>query len=91
VLNSATARSRLRKRLHRARKFVTLVDIFGEQVLQWVPEISVSRLDVVRQEDLQMIAAGSVEQKRVLAIKARLPDPPVDEVADVAVALKNSH
>jgi hypothetical protein len=91
VLSSVAGRSRLRKRLQRARKFVTLVDIFGEQVLQWVPEISVSRLDVVRQEDLQKIAAGSIEQKRVLAIKARLPEPLVDEVADLAVALKNSH
>jgi hypothetical protein len=91
VLSSAAARSRLRKRLQRARKLVTLVDIFGEQVLQWVPEISVSRLDVVRQEDLQMIAAGSIEQRRVLAIKAGLPEPLVDEVADLAVALKNSH
>jgi hypothetical protein len=91
VLSSAAARSRLRKRLQRARKFVILVDIFGEQVLQWVPEISVSRLDVVRQEDLQKIAAGSIEQKRVLAIKAGLPEPLVDEVVDPAVALKNSH
>jgi hypothetical protein len=91
VLSSAAARTRLRKRLQRARKFVTLVDIFGEQVLQWVPEVSVSRLDVVRHEDLQMIATGSIEQKRVLAIKAGLPESLVGEVADLAVALKNSH
>ena len=66
-LGSEAARSRFKKRLQRARKFVILVDVFGEQVLQWVPENSVSRLDHVRQEDLQKIAAGSIEQKRVLA------------------------
>jgi len=77
-LESPTARARLQKRLQRARKFVIIVDIFGEQVLQWVPEISVSRLDLVRLEDLQKIASGSIEQKRVQIIKNRLLGPLVD-------------
>jgi hypothetical protein len=59
---------------------VILVDVFGEQALQWVPEISVSRLDIVRLEDLQKIATGSIEQKRVQAIKDKLPAPLVNPV-----------
>ena len=82
-----TARARLQKRLQRARKFVILVDIFGEQVLQWVPEISVSRLDLVRLEDLQKIASGSIEQKRVQIIKNKLPAPPVDPMMLPKVSL----
>jgi len=74
-LKSTRTRARLQKRLQRARKFVILVDVFGEQALQWVPEISVSRLDIVRLEDLQKIATGSIEQKRVQAIKDKLPAP----------------
>lgn len=70
-MNSTTGRARLQKRLQRARKFVILVEIFDKQVLQWVPEISVSRLDLVRIEDLQKIATGSIEQKRVQDIKAK--------------------
>ena len=76
-MEQPTARARLQKRLQRARKFVILVDIFGEQVLEWVPEISVSRLDLVRLEDLQKIASGSIEQKRVQIIKNKLPGRPV--------------
>lgn len=57
-----------------------LVDIFGEQVLQWVPEISVSRLDLVRLEDLQKIASGSIEQKRVQIIRNKLPGQPVKPI-----------
>ena len=49
--------------------------LIREQALQWVPEISVSRLDIVRLEDLQKIATGSIEQKRVQAIKDKLPAP----------------
>jgi hypothetical protein len=61
-----------------SRKFVVLVDVFGEQALQWVPEISVSRLDIVRSEDLQKIVTGSIEQKRVQAIKDKSPAPSVN-------------
>jgi hypothetical protein len=77
-MKSTRTRARLQKRLQRARKFVILVDVFGEQALQWVPEISVSRLDIVRLEDLQKIATGSIEQKRVQAIKDKLPAPLVN-------------
>jgi len=77
-MKSTRTRARLQKRLQRARKFVILVDVFGEQALQWVPEISVSRLDVVRLEDLQKIATGLLEQKRVQAIKDKVPTPLVD-------------
>lgn len=79
-IEQPTARARLQKRLQRARKFVILVDIFGEQVLQWVPEISVSRLDLVRLEDLQKIASGSIEQKRVQIIRNKLPGHPVKPI-----------
>jgi hypothetical protein len=79
-MKSTKTRARLQKRLQRARKFVILVDVFGEQALQWVPEISVSRLDIVRLEDLQKIATGSIEQKRVQAIKDKLPAPLVNPV-----------
>jgi len=77
-MKQPAARARLQKRLQRARKFAILVDIFGEQVLQWVPEISVSRLDLVRLEDPQKIASGSIEQKRVQIIKNKLPAPVVE-------------
>ena len=40
-MKSTRTRARLQKRLQRARKFVILVDVFGEQALQRVPEISV--------------------------------------------------
>lgn len=72
MVSSPTAQSRLRKRLQRARKFVLLVDIFGEVILSIVPEICVSRLDRLRLEDLQRLATGSVEQKAIAEIKERL-------------------
>jgi hypothetical protein len=86
-MQSTKTRARLQKRLQRARKFVILVDVFGEQASQWVPQISVSRLDIVRLEDLQKIATGSIEQKRVQAIKDKSPTPLVDPMT----AHKSSH
>lgn len=55
-----------------------LVDVFEEQALQWVPEMSVSRLDLLRLEDLQKMATGSIEQKRIQIIKEWLPLSSVD-------------
>lgn len=80
-MTSNSARARLQKRLQRARKFVLLVDVFGEQVLHGVPEISVSRLDVVRLSDLQKIVTGSIAQKRVQAIKDKFSGPLVNPTA----------
>ena len=79
-MKSSATRARLQKRLQRARKFVILVDVFGEQALQWVPEISVSRLDLLRLEDLQKMATGSIEQKRIQVIKEWLPLSSVNPV-----------
>jgi len=80
-MKSTRTRARLQKRLQRARKFVILVDVFGEQALQWAPEISVSRLDLLRLEDLQKMATGSIEQKKIQAIKNRIPLSPEDPIA----------
>ena len=49
---SPTSRSTLKKRLQRGRKFELLVRIFGTGILSAVPEVSVSRVDQVRLEDL---------------------------------------
>jgi len=71
----------LRVGLLGGEKFVILVSVFGDQTLQWIPEISVSRLDLLRLEDLQKMAIGSIEQKNIQAIKNRLPLSPVDPMA----------
>jgi CRISPR/Cas system-associated endonuclease Cas1 len=56
-----TARERLQKQLQKAQKLVVFVDRSGEQFLQRIPEISVSR--VVRRA--KKIASQSIEQRRV--------------------------
>jgi hypothetical protein len=64
---------------------VILVDVFEGQALQWVPEISVLLLDIVRLKDLHKIATGSIEQKRVQVIKDKSPGPlvkPIDDSQD---------
>jgi hypothetical protein len=62
----------LKKRLQRGRKFVLLVKIFGKDILYVVPEVSVTRLDGVKLEDLVKLETGSVETNRVTRILARM-------------------
>jgi hypothetical protein len=64
-------RSALQKRLQRARKFLLLVDAFGMSVLDSVPEVSVSRVDVLRMEELRSLADGSCMQAEVNSIRQK--------------------
>jgi hypothetical protein len=64
-------RSALQKRLQRARKFLLLVDAFGMSVLDSVPEVSVSRVDVLRMEELRSLADGSCMKKEVESIRQK--------------------
>jgi hypothetical protein len=54
------------------RKFVLLVKIFGKDILYVVPEVSVTRLNGVKLEDLVKLETGSVETNRVTRILARM-------------------
>jgi hypothetical protein len=51
----------LKKRLQRGRKFVLLVKILGKDILYAVPEVSVTRLDGVKLEDLVKLETSAVE------------------------------
>ena len=62
----------LKKRLQRSRKFLLLVKAFGENVLHAVPEVSVTRLESVKLEDLRKLVTGSVEANKVKRILARM-------------------
>jgi hypothetical protein len=66
-----TGRSALQKRLQRARKFLLLVDTFSVSVLNSVPEVSVSRLDVLRMEELRSLADGSCMKTEVESIRQK--------------------
>jgi hypothetical protein len=55
-----------------AESFVLLVKIFGKDILYAVPEVSVTRLDGVKLEDLVKLETGSVETNRVTRILARI-------------------
>ncbi|KAJ9091664.1 hypothetical protein QFC21_007139 [Naganishia friedmannii] len=70
--SSDTRRSALQKRLQRARKFLLLVDTFGMSVLNSVPEVSVSRVDVLRMEELRSLADGLCMEKEVESIRHKL-------------------
>lgn len=62
----------LKKRLQRGRKFALLVKIFGKDILYAIPDVSVTRLDGVKLEDLVKLETGSVETNRVTRILARM-------------------
>ena len=69
LTSDLTTQWALKKRLQRGRKFLLLVTVFGTNVLQAVPEVSVRRLDLVSLEELKKLATGSVETawfKRIL-------------------------
>lgn len=65
------ARAALQKRIQRARKFVALVDILGQEALHLAPEVSVSRLDAIKLSDLQKMAAESNDRGKIMEIKAK--------------------
>ncbi|KAJ9091913.1 hypothetical protein QFC21_007026 [Naganishia friedmannii] len=69
--SSNMGRSALQKRLQRARKFSLLVDTFGMSVLNSVPEVSVSRVDVLPMEELRSLADGSCMKKEVESIRQK--------------------
>jgi hypothetical protein len=62
----------LKKRLQRSRKILLLVKIFRENILHAVPEVSVTRLDSVKLEDLTKLVTGLVETNKVKRILARM-------------------
>lgn len=72
IAKDAAARANLNKRLQRGRKFELLVRIFGQKILSAVPEVSVSRLDGVKLEDLGALLTGSMEGMRVKRILQNL-------------------
>lgn len=69
--SSTTRRPALQKRLQRARKFLLLVDAFGMSVLDSVPEVSVSRVDLLRMEELRSLADGSCMKTEVESIRQK--------------------
>ncbi|KAJ9093495.1 hypothetical protein QFC20_007119 [Naganishia adeliensis] len=69
--SSNARRSARQKRLQRARKLLLLVDAFGMSVLDSVPEVSVSRVDVLRMEGLRSLADGSCMKTEVQSIRQK--------------------
>lgn len=69
------ARFALQKRLQRARKFLLLVGIFGPFVLNVVPEVSVSRLELIKLDDLhKLVGDGPKEHIRSVVRKLQLAE-----------------
>ena len=64
-------RSALQKRLQRARKFLFVAEAFGTPVLDLAPEVSVSRLDVIKLDDLQGLMTEREELKEGVEAVAR--------------------
>ena len=64
----------MQKRLQRARKFLLLVDVFGPFVLNVVPEISVSRLDTVKLDDLYKLDSNGLNEVTLIARKLELTE-----------------
>ena len=64
----------MQKRLQRARKFLSLVDVFGPFVLNVVPEISVSRLDTVKLDDLYKLDSNGLNEVTLIARKLELTE-----------------
>jgi hypothetical protein len=72
---SGPARFALQKRLQRAGKFLLLIEVLGPFVLNVVPEVSVSRLNLIKLDDLQkLVIDGSNEQVRPIARKLQLAE-----------------
>jgi hypothetical protein len=61
--------------LQRARKFLLLVEVFGPFVLNVVPEVSVSRLDLIKLDDIQkLLDDTSNEQVRSVVRRLELAE-----------------
>jgi hypothetical protein len=57
--------------MQRARKFLLLVDVFGPFVLNVVPEVTVSALDIIKLDDPQKLL-GDTSNEQVRSIVRRL-------------------
>jgi hypothetical protein len=66
------ARSNLKKRLQRGRKYSYLVEIFGMAVLHAAPVVCVTRVDTVKLEDLRAMFSQSLNSVRVKRITVSL-------------------
>ena len=55
----------LQKELQRGQKFFALCNAPGTEVLTFVPEISVSRIDKIRLSELEKLRDGSIERVNV--------------------------
>ena len=68
---SKRGRNALQKRLLRARKYVHLVDILGQAVLDAAPVISISNLDQVSLEQIRMLPCSLADKDLVEAARQR--------------------
>jgi hypothetical protein len=66
------ARSNLKKRLQRGRKYSYLVEIFGMAVLHAAPVVCVTRMVTVKLEDLKTMVSRSLDSVRVKRITKKL-------------------
>ena len=55
--------------MQRARKFLLLVDVFEPFVLNVVPEVSVSRLDIVKLDDLYKLDGNRLNKEATLILR----------------------
>ena len=55
----------LKKRLQRGKKFFTLCKVLGSQVLGFVPEICVSRIDLIKLSELRELREQGEEKAKV--------------------------
>jgi hypothetical protein len=53
-------------------KVRVLVKALGNDILYAVPEVSVTRLDAIRLEELALLCAGSIEEAKVKMILSRM-------------------
>jgi hypothetical protein len=51
---------------------VLLVKALGNDIFYAVPEVSVTRLDAIRLEELALLCAGSIEKAKVKIIVSRM-------------------
>jgi hypothetical protein len=68
----AKAKSTLKKRLQRGRKFLLLTKALGTGILCAVPEVSVTRLDAIRLEELALLCLGSIEEAKIKVILGKM-------------------
>ena len=68
----AKAKTTLKKRLQRGRKFLLLTRALGTGILRAVPEVSVTRLDAIRLEELSLLCLGSIEEAKIKVILGKM-------------------